>query len=76
MKKKKISSPTYKDLNNLVANVMSGVSSGIRFPGQINSSLRKIAVNLVPFPRLHFFSNSISPYLSNKVDPTRKNSFQ
>ena len=26
-----------------------------RFPGQLNADLRKLAVNMVPFPRLHFF---------------------
>lgn len=25
-----------------------------RFPGQLNTDLRKLLVNLVPFPRLHF----------------------
>ena len=26
----------------------------LRFPGQLNCDLRKLAVNMVPFPRLHF----------------------
>ncbi|GJU55238.1 tubulin beta-1 chain [Tanacetum coccineum] len=34
---------------------MSGVTCCLRFPGQLNSDLRKLAVNLIPFPRLHFF---------------------
>jgi len=25
-----------------------------RFPGQLNADLRKLLVNMVPFPRLHF----------------------
>jgi len=28
----------------------------LQFPGQLNSDLRKLAVNMVPFPRLHFFT--------------------
>ncbi|RYC77858.1 Tubulin beta chain [Fusarium oxysporum f. sp. narcissi] len=51
----KLSNPSYGDLNNLVSTVMSGVSTSLRFLGQLNSDLRKMAVNLVPFPRLHFF---------------------
>lgn len=39
---------------------MSNVTSGLRFPGELNMSLRKQAVNLVPFPRLHFFMDSVS----------------
>ena len=31
---------------------MSGVTCCLRFPGQLNSDLRKLAVNLIPFPRL------------------------
>jgi len=57
----KLSSPTYADLNHLVTNVMSGVSCSLRFPGQLNSDLRKLAVNLIPFPRLHFFMVGFAP---------------
>jgi len=57
----KLASPTYADLNFLVTNVMSGVSCSLRFPGQLNSDLRKLAVNLIPFPRLHFFMVGFAP---------------
>jgi len=40
---------------------MSGVTCGLRFPGQLNSDLRKMAVNLIPFPRLHFFIAGLAP---------------
>ncbi|KAJ1677944.1 Tubulin beta chain (Beta tubulin) [Spiromyces aspiralis] len=40
---------------------MSGVTTSLRFPGQLNSDLRKTAVNLVPFPRLHFFMVGFAP---------------
>ncbi|KAI8431786.1 hypothetical protein MSG28_016208 [Choristoneura fumiferana] len=30
---------------------MSGVTTCLRFPGQLNADLRKLAVNMVPFPR-------------------------
>jgi hypothetical protein len=32
-----------------------------RFPGQLNADLRKLAVNMVPFPRLHFFMPGFAP---------------
>merc|ERR1712232_1118180 len=51
----KLTTPTYGDLNHLVRAAMSGVTCCLRFPGQLNCDLRKIAVNLIPFPRLHFF---------------------
>jgi len=53
--------PNYKDLNALITTVMSGVTCSLRFPGQLNSDLRKLAVNLVPFPRLHFFLVGVAP---------------
>uniref|UniRef100_A0A915DX59 Beta-tubulin n=1 Tax=Ditylenchus dipsaci TaxID=166011 RepID=A0A915DX59_9BILA len=31
------------------------------FPGQLNADLRKLAVNMVPFPRLHFFMPGFAP---------------
>jgi len=60
----KLSTPTYGDLNHLVSFVMSGITTGLRFPGQLNSDLRKLAVNLVPFPRLHFFMVGFAPLTS------------
>jgi len=54
-------SPSFADLNANIANGMSAVTSSIRFAGQLNSDLRKLAVNLIPFPRLHFFCISFAP---------------
>jgi len=60
----KLSTPNYGDLNQLVSAVMSGVTCSLRFPGQLNSDLRKLAVNLIPFPRLHFFLTGFAPLAS------------
>ncbi|KAB8079203.1 Tubulin/FtsZ, GTPase domain-containing protein [Aspergillus leporis] len=60
----KLSSPSYGDLNHLVSAVMSGITVSLRFPGQLNSDLRKLAVNMVPFPRLHFFMVGFAPLTS------------
>ncbi|KAI1317012.1 tubulin beta chain 1 [Xylariaceae sp. FL0255] len=60
----KLSSPSHGDLNRLVSTVMSGISTSLRFPGQLNSDLRKLAVNMVPFPRLHFFMVGYAPLTS------------
>ncbi len=57
----KLTSPTYGDLNHLVSITMSGVTTCLRFPGQLNADLRKLAVNMVPFPRLHFFMPGFAP---------------
>jgi tubulin beta len=57
----KLTSPSYGDLNHLVSQVMSGITCSLRFPGQLNSDLRKLAVNLIPFPRLHFFLVGFAP---------------
>ncbi|XP_057326519.1 tubulin beta chain-like [Microplitis mediator] len=57
----KLTSPSYADLNHLVSVTMSGVTTCFRFPGQLNADLRKLAVNMVPFPRLHFFMPGFAP---------------
>ena len=62
--KKQVPSPTYEDMNSLISYAMSGTTCGFRFPGQLNSNLRKLATNLVPFPRLHFFMTSLAPLRS------------
>ncbi|KAK4054892.1 hypothetical protein OIV83_000816 [Microbotryomycetes sp. JL201] len=57
----KLNAPVHGDLNQLVSVVMSGITTCLRFPGQLNSDLRKLAVNMVPFPRLHFFMVGFAP---------------
>lgn len=60
----KLKNPGYDDLNRLVSLVMSGVTTCLRFPGQLNADLRKLAVNMVPFPRLHFFMIGFAPLIA------------
>nr|CDS28127.1 beta tubulin [Hymenolepis microstoma] len=60
----KLTNPTYGDLNHLVSATMSGVTTCLRFPGQLNADLRKLSVNMVPFPRLHFFMPGFAPLTS------------
>merc|ERR1712012_765278 len=60
--------PTYSELNGLIAQACCGVTASLRFPGKLNGDLRKLGVNLVPFPRLHFFLVSQAPLLSKKAN--------
>jgi len=56
--------PTYEELNSLIAQATCGITCSLRFPGKLNGDLRKLGVNLVPFPRLHFFLVAQAPLLS------------
>merc|ERR1712063_179293 len=60
----KLTTPTYGDLNHLVSSAICGTTCCLRFPGQLNCDLRKLAVNMVPFPRLHFFMMGFAPLTS------------
>ena len=60
----KLTNPSFADLNHLISGVMSGITSSLRFPGQLNADLRKLATNLIPFPRLHFFMVGFAPLTS------------
>ncbi|XP_029950419.1 tubulin beta chain-like [Salarias fasciatus] len=44
---------------------MSGVTTCLRFPGQLNGNLHKLAVNMVTFPSLHFFMPGFAPLTSH-----------
>eukprot|EP00929_Paragymnodinium_shiwhaense_P012106 TRINITY_DN1187_c0_g1_i1.p1 TRINITY_DN1187_c0_g1~~TRINITY_DN1187_c0_g1_i1.p1 ORF type:complete len:447 (-),score=89.88 TRINITY_DN1187_c0_g1_i1:30-1370(-) len=57
----KLATPTYGDLNHIVAQAMSGITCSMRFPGQTNLDLKKIHENLVPFPRLKWLTPSVVP---------------
>ncbi len=48
---------------------MSGITCSLRFPGQLNQGLRKLATNLIPFPRLHFFMVGYAPIISRGSVP-------
>lgn len=65
----KIITPTFSDANHLVSSYMSGITACFRFPGQLNTDLRKLLINLVPFPRLHFFVPAYAPLLSRSAAP-------
>ncbi|KAG7213261.1 hypothetical protein KM043_002561 [Ampulex compressa] len=67
----RLSSPTYGDMNYLIAACMSGITTCLRFPGQLNTDLRKLLVNMVPFPRLHFFVPGYVPLTSRSAAPYR-----
>ena len=60
----KLANPSYGDLNILIAAAITGTTCSLRFPGQLNCDLRKLAVNMIPFPRLHFFLVGFAPLTS------------
>lgn len=78
----KLTTPTYGDLNHLVSATMSGVTTCLRFPGQLNADLRKLAVNMVStdcsfnlelrFLMLKLISGPLppSPFLHARICPT------
>ncbi|CAD8141138.1 unnamed protein product [Paramecium pentaurelia] len=67
----KLTQPTYGDLNHLVSAAMSGITCSLRFPSKLNSDLRNFAVNLIPFPRLHFLMIGIAPLTSRNSQQYR-----
>ncbi|XP_022208846.1 probable tubulin beta chain CG32396 [Drosophila obscura] len=60
----KIKMSGYEHINHIVALTMSGITTCLRFPGQLNAGLRKIYVNMVPFPRLHFLIPGFAPLVT------------
>eukprot|EP01083_Nonionella_stella_P036448 99462_1 len=44
----------------------------LRFPCQLNSDLRNLAVNLIPFPSLHFFMCGFAPLTSRGAQQYRQ----
>lgn len=59
-----IRDPSHMDRNGLIKQAMSGVTACFRFPEQLNWNLRKLAMNMIPSPRLHFFILGLSPFPS------------
>jgi len=69
-----VKKPGYTIMNQLVSQVLCGVTASLRFPGTLNADLRKLGVNLVPFPRIHFYLSSQGPISDrNTSDRTKLN---
>ncbi|RNA01755.1 tubulin epsilon chain, partial [Brachionus plicatilis] len=65
----KKSEKPFDSINNIVANMLLNLTSSSRFEGSLNVDLNEIAMNLVPFPRMHYLLSSLSPlYISEKVN--------
>lgn len=58
-----IENPKMCDLNYLISTTMAGVTACFRYPGQLNTDLRKLMTNMCPYPRLKFFIPGYSPLM-------------
>jgi len=58
--------PSYKNLNEIIAKVVSSMTAALRFDGELNVDLGEFQTNLVPFPRLHFMTTGLAPVISEK----------
>ena len=47
--------------NHFIGQTISGITSALRFPSELNFNLRSLMTNLVPFQKLHFFATSCNP---------------
>ncbi|KAL4463263.1 hypothetical protein ABPG74_007264 [Tetrahymena malaccensis] len=52
----------FDTINNVVSQIHPNFTCGIRYPGSINASSRKICTNLVPFARIKMMTATLLPY--------------
>merc|ERR1711936_107036 len=67
-KKLDIKKPSYGNLNNIIAKVISSMTASLRFEGELNVDLNEFQTNLVPFPRLHFMTESCAPLATKQAE--------
>ena len=58
-----INFPTFSNYNRLIAQLISSITSSLRFYGSLNMDLSSMKINLVPYPRIHFLLPSYSPFI-------------
>ncbi|KAH7489119.1 Tubulin alpha-1A chain [Phytophthora ramorum] len=56
--------PTFTNLNRLIAQVISSLTTSLRFDGSLNVDITEFQTNLVPYPRIHFMLSSYAPVIS------------
>ncbi|CAH1395933.1 unnamed protein product [Nezara viridula] len=56
-----IDSPTYRNLNNILAQTVSSITASLRFKSSLNADFIDFQTNLVPYPRIHFPIFSYAP---------------
>ncbi|CAD6206852.1 unnamed protein product [Miscanthus lutarioriparius] len=60
-----IERPNYSNLNRLVSQVISSLTTSLRFDGALNVDVNEFQTNLVPYPRIHFMLSSYAPVISS-----------
>ncbi|XP_071696616.1 tubulin alpha-5 chain-like [Rutidosis leptorrhynchoides] len=60
-----IEKPSYKNLNRLISQTISSLTTSLRFNGSMNVDISEFQTNLVPFPRIHFMLSSYAPMVSS-----------
>lgn len=63
-KKLDIERPHYTNLNRITSQIVSSLTTSLRFEGSLNVDLCEFQTNLVPYPRIHFMQSSYAPIRS------------
>ncbi|XP_021095371.1 tubulin alpha-1D chain-like [Heterocephalus glaber] len=59
-----IKPPTYTNLNRLISQIVSSITTSLRFDGALKVDLTEFQTNLVPYPRTHFPLATYVPVIS------------
>jgi tubulin epsilon len=54
----------FDKMNNIVAHLLTNITSSMRFEGPLNVDLNEITMNLVPYPNIKFLLSSMAPLYS------------
>jgi tubulin alpha len=59
-----IERPSYQNLNRVISQVISSLTTSLRFDGAMNVDITEFQTNLVPYPRIHYMLCSYAPIIS------------
>ena len=61
-----IEKPSYRNINRLIAQIMTSLTASTRFNGSLDANIAQIQTNLIPYPRIKYLTATYAPFIASE----------